>query len=323
MNERYMDKKRRLPPLNALRIFEVAGQFKSFSKAAENLCITQSAVSKQVKSLEENLGTRLFYRKERGVILTDSGQRLLDTVSRSLGALELGVQEFYSLKNKQMLNVNVPPLLCSHWLLQHVQDFRRRFPEVLLNIDSDEKTVDWGDLLSTDAAVRILPQQLAPSYAELVLPESLVLIAAPEVVAAKPINTVKDVLQHNLIANRSREQIWEHFFAEFELTGQKDQALLSLCCQHAEMTIDAAIQGAGLALVPRWLCHHFLLEGALVNPLGIEFYSDHGYYFLAPTHKRDTYNVRTFYHWLCSQLFSLHASSALGNNAQMDRAIAD
>ena len=292
--------RRRLPPLNALRVFEVAGQLKNFSQAADKMCITQSAVSKQVKLLEEHLDTRLFYRKDRGVQLTDSGERLLDVVSQSLSALEQGVHEFYTVKNTQTLNVNITPSLSNHWLLQRVHSFQQRFPDILLNIDSDEREINWEQLVTTDLAVRILSREDAPNDAELIVAESLVLVAAPSVLQQRPIQSVSDIQQHNLIINSSREGLWEQFFTEFDIEEQ--DVMKPLSCQHAHMTIDAAMEGFGLALAPRMLCDHLLADGQLVNPLGIEMDSGHGCYFLTPPYKRNARNVQIFSQWLNGQL---------------------
>jgi len=292
--------KRQLPPLNALKVFEVAGQLKNFSQAAETMCITQSAVSKQVKVLEENLDIRLFHRQERGVQLTESGKRLLDIVSLSLGLLEVGVKEFYSAKDTQTLTVNITPSMSAKWILQRVKKFRQSFPDIMLNIKSDELDINWENLLDTDLAVRILPRDNVSSDAELIVAESMLLIASPNTVADNKISSVEDILQHNLIFNSSRQGLWEHFFKQYKLNA--GDLYTSFGCQHVHMTIDAAAQGMGLALAPKILCEEFLATGQLINPLGIELDSGHGYYFLSPSYKRNSRNVQIFYRWLRSQL---------------------
>lgn len=291
--------RRNIPPLNALRVFEIAGRTENFSKAAEELCITQSAVSKQIRILEENLNEQLFSRKAGIVTLTAAGEDLLDTVVHALDKIETGTETFYREKKRENLAIDITPSMSAYWMFEHIESFNDRFPNISLYIDSNASEVNWVKN-NAHLAIRILQRDRSHQNAELLLNESLMLVATKEVLQKFPIKQFEDILKHRLIANNSRPLQWENFCMKFNLNTNNLNKKLG--CEHTYMTINAALQGLGLALAPRLLCERFLENGQLINPLGIEIDSGRGYFFLAPPHKRDERKVRIFRDWIISKL---------------------
>jgi len=291
--------RRYLPPLNALRVFEVAGRTENFSKAAAELFITQSAVSKQIRILEENLNAQLFSRDSGSVQLTPKGKQMLAVVVRALDSLEDAAQKFYSEKHQESLTINITPSMSAYWMFERVESFSKRFPDIALYIDSDDSELDWAKT-SADLAIRVMPRTGKQSSAELLIAESLVLVAAPSVLKKQKIETLDDILKYKLISNNSRENLWENFFRKFNLETVMLDTRFG--CQHTHMTVNAALQGFGLALAPRLLCEKFLKNGQLLNPLEIEVDSGRGYYLQAPSHKKNERKVRLFHEWIQTQL---------------------
>jgi DNA-binding transcriptional LysR family regulator len=287
--------KRHLPPLNALRVFEVAGRTENFSRAADELCITQSAVSKQIRILEENLNTQLFSRNAGVVQLTESGEQMLAVTVQSLDALENGARQFYAHKTQEKLTINITPSMSSYWMFEKVEDFSARFPKISLYLNSNEGQLDWVKS-GADLAIQILPRNHNHQNAELLIPEKLILVGTDKLLQQKPIKNLEDLFEHKFIGNNSRPNLWENFFKKFNLDDTPIDTRLG--CQHTHMTISAALQGFGLALVPKLLCDGFIKNGQLINPMNIQVDSGRGYYFLSPPHKRDERKVRHFHEWV-------------------------
>ncbi len=291
--------KRKIPPLNALKVFEIAGRMENFSHAAEELCITQSAVSKQIRALEGNLNTQLFSRNAGVVKLTESGQALLETTVKAFDTIEVGARQFYSSKTQEKLTIDVTPSLSSYWMFERVESFSAKYPQIALYFNSDEGDLDWAKS-GSDLAIKIMRTKENYPNGELLSHEKLVLVASPNLLRQQPIDTLEDINKHKLIANNSRPNLWGNFFNEFDIKNRDLDTRFS--CQHVHMTINAALQGFGLALVSKPLCNGFLKAGKLENPLNIEMDSGRGYYFLSPPHKRDERKVRVFHDWVKNQL---------------------
>jgi len=287
--------KRNLPPLNALRVFEVAARTESFSKAADILFVTQSAVSKQIRLLENHLGVILFERHGGTVIPTTEGRQYLMVISKALDTIELGSEKFYKNQKKEILTINIAPSLSALWMFSRVNDFHMLHPDIVLHINSADDEIDWhkNDI---DIAVRCLPTDKKHSNAELLLQEHLLLIASKQQLESHPINCLTHLQQHQCISMNNRPQLWETFFDQHQL--DKEQLLSSFGCEHFYMVIQATLKHLGIGLVPDFLCNDYIEQQQLVNPLGIRLASNYGYYLIIPPHKRDQKKVISFTNWL-------------------------
>ena len=135
---------RRLPPLNALRAFEAAARHLSFTKAAEELYVTQAAVSHQVKALEEALGVQLFRRLNRRLMLTDAGQLYLPALTEAFDGIDAATGRLRADENAGSLTVSVANSLAAKWLLPRLPRFRERHPEIDVEVSAADRLVDFG-----------------------------------------------------------------------------------------------------------------------------------------------------------------------------------
>ena len=291
--------KRHLPPLNALRVFEVAAKAESFSKAAETLCVTQSAVSKQIRLLEKNLGIILFERVGGIVIPTSEGRQYLTIISKALDTIELGTEKFYDSQSKEVLTINIAPSLSALWMFSRVNDFHSLHPNIVLHINSADDDIDWSKN-DIDVAIRCLPRDRKHTDAELLLEEHLLLIATKQQLESKPINSLIDIQHYQCISFNNRPQLWEDFFDRHQLDRTKISS--SFGCEHFYMVIQATLKHLGIGLVADFLCHDFIETKQLINPLEIKIASNYGYYLITPPHKRDQKKVLSFTHWIKEQL---------------------
>jgi len=286
--------KRHLPPLNALRVFEVAAKSASFSRTAEILCVTQSAISKQIRILEDHIGIALFERRGGTVTLTHEGKAYLSVVSQALDIIEAGSEKFYHPQQKEILTINIMPSLSTLWMFSRVDHFHRAHPNIMLRIDSADDDVDWYRN-PMDIAVRCMPTHKKPRHSELLFTETLELIASPSLIKKNPIETIHDLQDYEKISLRNRPDLWNTFFA------QKNNSYTStnhFGCEHFYMVIQAALENLGIGLAPDFLCADFLREGRLVNPLNISTKTEYGYYLITPSHKKDQAKVIQFSQWL-------------------------
>ncbi len=287
--------KRHLPPLNALRVFEVAAKSESFSKAAEILFVTQSAVSKQIRLLEKHLGIILFERHGGTVILTNEGRQYLAVISKALDTIELGSEKFYNNQSKETLTINIAPSLSALWMFSRVNDFHMLHPDIVLHINSADDEIDWhkNDI---DIAVRCLPNDKKHTDAELLIQEQLLLIATKQQLESNPINCPTDLQQHQCISLNNRPQLWEDFFDQHQL--DKSKLTSSFGCEHFYMVIQATLKHLGIGLVPDFLCNDLIEQQELINPLNVKIASNYGYYLIIPPHKKDQKKVISFKNWL-------------------------
>jgi LysR family glycine cleavage system transcriptional activator len=135
---------RRLPPLNALKSFEVAARHESFTRAAEELCVTQGAVSQQVKSLEAELGLKLFVREHQQLVLTESGREYLMVVRDALDRISLGTERLVQRQTSGVLTVSTSPDFAAKWLVYRLGHFSEAHPEIDLRISATMHHVDFA-----------------------------------------------------------------------------------------------------------------------------------------------------------------------------------
>ncbi|TMH26324.1 MAG: LysR family transcriptional regulator, partial [Betaproteobacteria bacterium] len=203
----------RLPPLNALRVFEAAARHLSFKEAANELSITQAAVSHQIKSLEDYLGVQLFKRAGRGVQLTEAARAALPRLRDGFDALAAAVETIHVRADETDLEITAPPVFTARWLMPRLADFSRREPKIDVRVVSSSKMVDAGaldstalmvnhDLRSDASGVEIhLGAGDYPGYrADRLFGVATVVVASPQLVkGTPPLGEPADLARHTLL----------------------------------------------------------------------------------------------------------------------------
>ena len=195
---------KRLPPLNSLKSFESAARHLSFTKAADELFVTQAAVSHQIKLLEDFLGVELFKRKNRALELTEFGKTYFADINKILRKLNEATERLLTLKNDPHLSISVPQTFGIQWLVPHLSDFNRLHPEIevrLKGVDQDE------GLLSKeiDLAVYYGKGNWQNLQVDRLGKENLLILASPELLAKNPIYAKEDLKHHTLIHTHTRD----------------------------------------------------------------------------------------------------------------------
>lgn len=288
---------RDLPPLNALRMFEAAARHLNFTKAAEELFVTQGAVSRQIRLLEDNLQQALFVRDGPRVELTPAGERYRDAVREALGIIRRGTAELKRLSAAPTLTVSVLPSFATLWLVPRIVEFQSLYPDLELRVASSYEAVDFIQSPDVDVAIRLGKGDWPGVYAEHLFDTELLPVCSPRLLDGRgPLRTAADILRFPLIFSTGPYDEWDRWFAAAGLEAPKPAPGTRYSDQQALQ--QAAIEGQGIALARSLLVESELRSGRLVRPIDIAAPSALSYWFVCPDGRQDIDDVRHFLEWL-------------------------
>ena len=250
---------KRLPPLNSLKAFESAARFLSFTKAADELFVTQAAISHQIKILEDFLGVELFKRKNRALELTEFGKAYYVDITKILHRLVEATDKLLALKSDKHLTISVPQTFGIQWLVPRLSEFNKLYPDIevrLKGVDQDE------GLLSQDIDIAIYYGRgnWDNLQVDRLVEEKLLILAAPKLLAEKPIHDHQDLKHHTLLHIHTRDN-WQYMADHLscdELNIQQGPIF-----SHTFMALQAAIHAQGVVLANRILAQQELDNGNL------------------------------------------------------------
>jgi LysR family glycine cleavage system transcriptional activator len=300
---------RRLPSLNGLRAFEAAARHLSFTRAAEELNVTQAAVSHQVKTLEEQIGLPLFRRLNRALILTDEGQTLFPVVRGALDALAEAVDRLQMRNVAGALTVSVLPSFAVKWLVPRMSEFQERHPEIDLRITAVDRLVDFVRD-AVDVAVRFGAGTWPGLRADFVVEEYLMPVCAPAMAARlrEPADLARVTLLHEEMAPLPRFPDWATWL---EAAGVPDvNHDKGPRFSHTHILLQAAIDGQGVALAQMLFAADDIAEGRLVVPFDLRLATGYAYYVVCLAAAADRPKIRAFREWVIAGTQARTAASA-------------
>jgi len=288
----------RPPPLRNLRAFCAAARHSSFKAAADELFLTPSAVSHQMKELEETLGVRLFERKTRALELTTVGHTLLEEVEPLLAALDRSLAQIARRSGRQTLRVLLPPFFASELFIPRLATFCAAHPQIDIQIDtrdprpsSHPPTADVSILLADSE-----PQGLRSSR--------LFTVSLTAACSKEHVPTVArlggEIFKHlALIVHKARPFAWTSWAAEIGLEAPEPKNVIELDTMFA--VVRAAERGIGVALVPSVLCDSWFRSGALVRIFSVELATNDAYFLVSRSKDADKPGVRALSNWALAQ----------------------
>ncbi|MEK6199160.1 MAG: LysR family transcriptional regulator [Psychrobacter sp.] len=280
---------RSLPALTSLRVFETAGKCLSFTKAASQLNVTQSAVSRQIKHLEDYLGVPLFVRRHHRLELTAAGQQLLSKLEQSFNLMETAVQELRDPNQRQKLTLLFPPTFATRWLAPKLADFHIHSPKLQLSIHNNDSEHNIFD-----CHIRFGRTARPNHYSELIMLEQHVAVCAPNLLEqAKQLN---GNLLH-ILHEGQRLPVWENWLQAAGLTGEVD-VNGGMEFSTLDQVSNAAINGAGFAIVDKRMISHELKMGTLVPFSQVEVSGPYGYWLDIKAERQGLAKVIRFTEWL-------------------------
>jgi LysR family glycine cleavage system transcriptional activator len=288
-------------PLNTLPAFRAVAELQNLRAAAERLHLTHSAVSQQIKGLEEQLGFPLFERSGRGIVLNTAGAALLCAVQGALTQLDEGVlaASAAATGSEQRLRVSVLPSFAQRWLLPRMARWRTRNPGLALEIDSSQQV---ADLLRDGfhAALRFGRGPWAGVESEPLfdMPLPLIVLASPETAAALPDNTPETLARQPLLGER---EVWQHWF---NAAGLRTPVTPVASFNDAGMMLQAAEQGLGITLGRELLAADALCAGRLVqvSPVSVHYEQAQTYHLVYRPSLRDWGPLVALKQWLRDEL---------------------
>ena len=292
---------RRLPPLNALRVFEAAARQGSFARAAEELHVTPAAVSQQIKLLEDYLGIALFNRGKT-LDLNESASAVLPLVTEAFDQLERAMTRVRAGNDTGPLVVSAPPVFAARWLIPRLDDFHAQHADVELRLMATRRLVDFN-LEDVDLAIRFGAGDYPGLRVERLMTESIVVVAAPKL-AAK-IKKPADLLRCNLLEDEwhvgeGMFPDWKTWLASVGVAAEKPLRIQSF--GDASLVIQAAVSGLGVTLAWKSLVADDLSAGRLQRVLHHAIPTTLGYHLVVPENRATLGKVHAFRAWLLERV---------------------
>jgi LysR family transcriptional regulator, glycine cleavage system transcriptional activator len=289
---------RRLPALNALKAFEAAARHESFTRAAEELCVTQGAVSHQVKALEAELGIKLFNRERQRLIITEAGREYLTVLRDALDRIAVGTERLVQRQTSGVLTVSTSPDFAAKWLVNRLGRFAEAHPGIDLRISATLHHIDFARE-DVDLAVRHGDGSWAGLDVARLSTEQLFAVCSPKLLRGRQrISKPADVLKFPLLHLDDRKD-WARWL---EAAGVANAELAhGPVLNRASMIIDAAVDGQGIALARTTLAAWDLINGRLVRPLSETLRLSKTYWIVCPKATSALPKIKTFREWLLAE----------------------
>lgn len=288
--------RRFLPSISALLAFEAVARLGSATKAAQELSLTQSAISRQLKTLEEQLGVGLMARQGRQLTLTKAGQSYVKDVRDILNHLAQASVSARTNPTGGHLNLAILPAFGMHWLAPRLADFARSHPEVTVNLSTRLHPFSFQDS-PFDAAIHFGHEDWPGVHYLPLMPETVVPVCAPNLLD-RPLENAADMLEFTLLHLDTRPRGWARWLAALGVDAAPTGGMMF--DQFATMA-QAAIHGLGVALLPTFFAEPYLRDGQLMLASAQTTQSIGSYYLVWPQDRDDGAALVSFKRWLAGQ----------------------
>ena len=296
----------RLPSLPALRAFEAAARHLSFQMAADELSVSPSAISHQIRALEADLGTALFHRRARAVALTEAGRALLPGLTEGFGALARAVAAVRGVGRRPVVTLSTGPAIAAKWIVPRLYTFEERFPEMEVRITTSLRLVDF-EREGIDAGIRFGRGPYPDLDARRLFGDALAPLCSPAIAAT--LREPADILAHRLIADDSttdREAMpsWRDWFAATGLPEQLWSGAVANArtITQAHHTLQAAMDGAGIAFGRLAVAASDLQAGRLVQPFGPALPTPHSFWLVTARGRMAEPPIAALLEWLGEEI---------------------
>ena len=295
--------RRTIPSRSALIAFEAAARHQSFTSAAAELALTESAISRQITALEGQLGLKLFNRIKKRVVLTKAGLLYSKQVRKSVEQMERDMLNIMSHGGtREILELAVLPTFCSQWLVPRMGSFYQQYPGVTINM-SARSVIFLFKETPFDAAIHFGQPNWPGTVADFLFSEDVVAVCKPELLKSGYLSNVEDVLNYAMLHLTSRLDAWRHWFDGVGISGAN--AMQGARYEHFSILISAACAGLGIALIPRYLITQELERNELTIAHNFPFENNAAYYLVYPAENLSSNLLNHFREWLLEEVKSL------------------
>lgn len=291
--------RRFLPSLSALQAFEASARHLNFTRAAEDLFVTQSGISRQITNLEQFLGVRLFERSGSRLVLTDAGSKYVQDVVHMLNRLEeASIDLVRGRKADASLMIGANPTFVSRWLAPRLEHFVQQAPEIPVEVNPIQADIDFKTC-RFDIAIMRGAGAWSDARALELFAEELVVVASPRLIALGEKLDQLDFSRIPTLQNVSRPSLWLQWLRASGCVGTG--LIQGVRFSQSEMLISAAVSGLGLAVVPLHYVERELQRGELHMPFGAPVRSGESYWVVSPERKSQKQHAVLFRDWLIQQ----------------------
>lgn len=290
------------PPLTMLRTFEAAARLLSFTRAAQELHVTQAAVSQQIRQLEAILGVRLFKRLNRALLLTDAGQEYAQPVREAMRMIAEATRRLSGDQSRGRLTISVLPSIAARWLVPRIGRFRQDHPDIDLRLHTSFTPVNFRDE-GVDAALRLgrwgRRSRSEHLHGEMLMREYIFPVCSPKLVGGTPpMRRPEDLRFHTLLQDEYIDwNDWFHAVGVNVTDSHEGPAFFD-----SAMSLQAAVDGVGVALGRTPLVARDLMSGRLVAPFSLRVPHKHAYRLVCPEGDQDLPKIRAFRDWLVAEI---------------------
>ncbi len=291
--------RRKLPGTDLLIAFETAARHQSFTRAAEELSLTQSAVCRQISALEEFLGVQLFNRIKKRVVLSEAGQLYARQIRASLRQIEHDTLSLMAHRGAGgVLELAVIPTFATRWLIPRLGDFSAAHPGITLDLATRAEPFIFADT-PFDAAIHCGGPIWPGAHAEFLFGEEMVPVCSPTLLKGRTQIDPDELAQLPLLHQSARPDAWREWFA---VAGVENvNAMGGARYELFSMLVEAARAGLGVALVPRFFVIGEMASGQLLTPCPYVLHNQRSYYLVYPESKADSVPLAAFREWMCGQ----------------------
>ena len=289
------DDRRRLPPMAMLHCFEAAARLGSFSRAAESLHLTQSAVSRHISNLEHWLGATLFARTGRRVMLNETGHAFLEDIGPALAGIRRATGRLMDPEPEHMIELAVLPSFGMRWLAPRLPRLTQAHPDLVVNLSARTDIFDFTRE-AFHGAIHVGGADWPGAEHDLLFSELVVPVVAPALLERHPISSPEDFLEVPLLVQSQRRDAWARWFAMFGLPGPEIENLPN--ASHFLMLAQSVKAGGGAALLPSFLITPELTAGELVIPFDAPLIEERSYWLAFPESSKRIKAFALFRDWL-------------------------
>ncbi len=290
--------KRRLPSLNALKAFEASARHESFTKAAEELYVTQGAVSQQVKALEAELGVRLFRRERQRLLITEGGRFYLEVVRDAFDRLGAGTERLLQRQQSGVLTVTTSPNFAAKWLVNRLGRFSESHPEIDLRVSASMQHVDFSRE-DIDLGIRHGDGNWPGLHVTRLCTEEVFPVCSPKLLTDRAAPRLPDAIRQVTLLHTNAHDDWSRWL---DKVGVQDvDVKRGIVFNQASMTIDAAVDGQGIALARTALVATDLISGRLVRPFPETLEAPFSFWIVCPKSSSELPKISTFRKWLVNE----------------------
>jgi LysR family transcriptional regulator, glycine cleavage system transcriptional activator len=296
-------KRGEIPSIGGLTSFVVAAQHGNFTRAADELNLTQGAISRQIRELETHLGIRLFERIRQRVVLTDAGKMYLAQVKKALDELADATLRVATFSNSTTLNLVALPTFAARWLVPRLPNFQKANPKIMVHITARQAPID-SPLEPFDAAVFHGASHWPNTISQYLMDENIVAVCSPKLNARRTIKTPADVIKFPLLHKMGKPNRWAEWLAGVGIP--QDGLLQGHAYQNYAMVAPAAVAGLGIALLPHYLVEDDIAAKRL-EIVGHDLFDfTTSYYLILPETRASASAVQAFAKWLTAEARIFH-----------------